>query len=125
MKKNLIIVYTAFLLACAFFAQGQKVVADKIIAQVGDRIILKSDIDNAIADYKRQDMESQLPPNPECSFLQGQYEIPLPLLLAFLHPQPGRYRKRIQLKKKALIKISLFQFSHQHPHGMQCSCKRI
>ena len=47
-------------------------VADKIIAQIGDKIILKSDIDNAIADYKRQGMEEQLPPNPECAFLQGQ-----------------------------------------------------
>lgn len=73
MKKNLVIVCAAFMaLPSLLFAQGQKVVADKIIAQVGDRIILKSDIDNAIADYKRQDMESQLPPNPECSFLQGQ-----------------------------------------------------
>lgn len=53
-------------------AQTQKVVADKIIAQVGDKIILKSDIDNAIADYARQGMESQLPPNPTCAFLQGQ-----------------------------------------------------
>ncbi len=73
MKKYLALVVIA---ACAtpgvLMAQGQKVVADKIIAQVGDRIILKSDIDNAIADYKRQDMESQLPPNPECAFLQGQ-----------------------------------------------------
>ena len=47
--------------------------ADKIIAQVGDRIILKSDIDNAIADYKRQDMESQLPPNPGALFTGSAY----------------------------------------------------
>jgi len=54
------------------FAQEQKVVADKIIAQVGNRIILKSDIDNAIIDTKRQDPDAQLPPNAECLFLQGQ-----------------------------------------------------
>lgn len=54
------------------FAQTQKVVADKIIAKVGDKIILKSDIDNAIADYKRQGQGVQLPPNPECAFLEGQ-----------------------------------------------------
>jgi len=53
-------------------AQSQKVVADKIIAQVGDKIILQSDIVNAIADYKRQGQEAQLPPNPECAFLEGQ-----------------------------------------------------
>ncbi|MGI8950095.1 MAG: peptidylprolyl isomerase [Chitinophagaceae bacterium] len=53
-------------------AQTQKIVADKIIAQVGDKIILKSDIDNAIADYKRAGQDAQLPPNPECAFLEGQ-----------------------------------------------------
>ncbi len=51
-------------------AQIQKVVADKIIAQVGDKIILRSDIMNALSDYRRQGQE--LPPNPECAFLQGQ-----------------------------------------------------
>ncbi len=34
--------------------------------------ILKSDIDNAIVDTKRQDPEAQLPPNIQCLFLQGQ-----------------------------------------------------
>ncbi|TKK72081.1 peptidylprolyl isomerase [Ilyomonas limi] len=56
----------------AAHAQQQKVVADKIIAQVGDKIILQSDITNAIADYKRQGQDAQLPPNPECAFLEGQ-----------------------------------------------------
>ena len=54
------------------YSQQQRVIADKIIAQVGDKIILQSDITNAIADYKRQGQEAQLPPNPECSFLEGQ-----------------------------------------------------
>ena len=53
-------------------AQSQKIVADKIIAKVGDKIILKSDIDNAISDYKRQGQDAQLPPNPDCAFLEGQ-----------------------------------------------------
>ena len=61
---------TAFSLTS--FAQTKKVVADKIIGQVGDKIILKSDISNAIADYKRQGAEAQMPPNPECAFLEGQ-----------------------------------------------------
>lgn len=53
--------------------QVKKVIADKIIAQVGDKIVLKSDIVNAIADYKRQGgPDGQLPPNPECAFLEGQ-----------------------------------------------------
>lgn len=50
----------------------KKVLADKIVAQVGDKIILYSDIVNAISDYKRQGQEAQLPPNPECAFLEGQ-----------------------------------------------------
>src|ERR1700748_2534451 len=54
------------------YAQTQRIVADQIIAKVGDKIILKSDIDNAIADYKRQGQGVQLPPNPECAFLEGQ-----------------------------------------------------
>lgn len=54
------------------YAQTQRIVADQIIAKVGDKIILKSDIDNAIEDYKRQGQDMQLPPNPECAFLEGQ-----------------------------------------------------
>lgn len=50
------------------WAQPKKVVADKIIGVVGDRIILKSDIDNQIADARRQDIE--LPPNAECFLVQ-------------------------------------------------------
>jgi peptidyl-prolyl cis-trans isomerase SurA len=56
----------------SIFAQQQKIVADKIIAEIGDKIILKSDIDNAIADYKHNGQEAQLPPNAECAFLEGQ-----------------------------------------------------
>ncbi|MFP5041574.1 peptidylprolyl isomerase [Parasediminibacterium sp. JCM 36343] len=64
---------TIILLAClGANAQVKKVLADKIVAQVGDKIILRSDITNAIADYKRQGQEAQLPANPECAFLEGQ-----------------------------------------------------
>lgn len=56
--------------------QSQKVVADKIIAQVGDKIILHSDIYNAIEDYKRQAEATggkvPVPPNAECQFMEGQ-----------------------------------------------------
>jgi peptidyl-prolyl cis-trans isomerase SurA len=73
MKKLLSILLLAACTApCLSFAQTQKVVADKIIAQVGNKIILKSDIDNAITDTKRQDPDAQLPPNADCLFLQGQ-----------------------------------------------------
>ena len=49
-------------------AQPRKVIADKIVGVVGDRMILKSDIDNQIADAKRQ--EVPLPPNAECFLIQ-------------------------------------------------------
>lgn len=64
--------FIAMVLAASTFAQQQKVVADKIVAKVGDKIILHSDIYNAIADYKRQGAENQLPPNPECMMLESQ-----------------------------------------------------
>jgi peptidyl-prolyl cis-trans isomerase SurA len=70
MRKNFLLLLAVF--AFAKSTSAQKMIADKIIAQIGDKIILKSDIDNAIADYKRQGMDDQLPPNPECAFLQGQ-----------------------------------------------------
>lgn len=67
MKKSLFIL---FILAIThtLFAQTKKVIADKIIATVGDKIILKSDIDNSIHDMQRQGM--QIPPNAGCLLLQ-------------------------------------------------------
>jgi peptidyl-prolyl cis-trans isomerase SurA len=52
------------------FAQQHKVVADKIVGIVGDKIILKSDITNAMVDMQRQGM--QLPPNAECFIMEQQ-----------------------------------------------------
>src|SRR5688572_7641008 len=68
MKKFLLAVLS-FLLVNASFAQ-RKVVADKIVGIVGDRVILRSDINNAIADMQRQG--GQLPPNPECALMEQQ-----------------------------------------------------
>ncbi|MFY7879665.1 MAG: peptidylprolyl isomerase [Lacibacter sp.] len=56
------------LLAATATAQPKKIVADKIVAVIGDRYILKSDIDNQIADAKRQEVE--LPPNAPCIVMQ-------------------------------------------------------
>ena len=54
-------------------AQSKKVVADKIVGQVGDKIILQSDILNTIADIKRQaqGQENAVIPS-ECQILEGQ-----------------------------------------------------
>lgn len=73
--KYLFSVAVAFL-ACgtiAVSAQGKKVVADKIVGQVGDRIILRSDIQNAMADMKRQaqGQENVILPT-ECQLMEGQ-----------------------------------------------------
>ena len=71
MKKNILSI-SLLSLCLAATAQTKKVTADKIVGQVGDKIVLLSDINNAIADYKRQGQEAQLPPNAECAFLEGQ-----------------------------------------------------
>jgi peptidyl-prolyl cis-trans isomerase SurA len=70
--KKILLLAALFITCQSLFAQPQtkKVVADKIIAQVGDKIILHSDIFNALEDYKRQNQE--LPPNAQCAFLEGQ-----------------------------------------------------
>lgn len=72
MKRIILFLFSLFTIHSLLFAQPVKVVADKIIAKVGDKIILRSEIMNAILDYKRQGQEAQLPTNPECAFLEGQ-----------------------------------------------------
>ncbi|HKC36368.1 MAG TPA: peptidylprolyl isomerase [Chitinophagaceae bacterium] len=59
-----------FLIAATFAAQGQsaKVVADKILAIVGDRIILYSDIQNTIADAARNG--NPIPDNAQCVLME-------------------------------------------------------
>jgi peptidyl-prolyl cis-trans isomerase SurA len=67
MKKSLFLFAGILIVASTFAQQAKKIVADKIIAVVGDRIILKSDITNSIADMARQGQN--LPENAECSVL--------------------------------------------------------
>ncbi len=75
LMKQLIII--SALLAAGIFsnlqAQSKKVIADKIVGQVGDKIILRSDILNAIADLKRQvqGQENAIIPS-ECQVLESQ-----------------------------------------------------
>lgn len=49
-------------------AQSARVLADKIVGIVGDKIILRSEIANYIDDMKRQDRP--VPPNAECYLLE-------------------------------------------------------
>lgn len=67
-KRLCILLIANCLLLTASIAQPKKVVADKIIAVVGDKIILKSDIDNSIQDLERQEMA--VPPNARCLTLE-------------------------------------------------------
>src|SRR5687768_9537210 len=61
---------TAFLslVFVSLFAQTKKVLADKIIATVGDKIVLRSEIENSIADMQRQNIE--IPANAKCLILE-------------------------------------------------------
>jgi peptidyl-prolyl cis-trans isomerase SurA len=68
MLKNILIGFFILLLTAAGKAQPQKVVADKVMAVVGDRPILYSDIINSILDAQRQGAE--VPENAECMLLE-------------------------------------------------------
>ncbi|MBA3674522.1 MAG: peptidylprolyl isomerase, partial [Chitinophagaceae bacterium] len=59
MKKFYLTAFFSLVILCVF-AQ-KKVLADKIIATVGDKVVLKSEIENSILDMQRQNIE--LPPN--------------------------------------------------------------
>lgn len=63
-----ILFFFVLIAAVSAQAQPQKVVADKIVAIVGDRIILQSDIKNAVADMSRQG--ATVPDNAECLVLE-------------------------------------------------------
>lgn len=67
-KKVCLFLVANCVLFVAAFAQPKKMVADKIIAVVGDKIVLKSDIDNSIQDMERQGME--VPANARCLTLE-------------------------------------------------------
>jgi len=75
-KINVMKKYLLFLIAASGFvsastaqnSQPKKIVADKIVAVVGDKVILKSDIDNSLVDMERQKIE--IPVNGRCLLLE-------------------------------------------------------
>ena len=67
MKKSLLTICFV-VAACTLFAQVKKVVADQIIATVGDKIVLKSEIENSISDMQRQGID--VPANGKCLLLE-------------------------------------------------------
>ena len=69
MIKNKIALFSfSLLLTAVAYAQPQKVIADKIVAVVGNKIILKSDIDNTILDMQRQGID--VPEDARCLSLE-------------------------------------------------------
>ncbi|HEX8676439.1 MAG TPA: peptidylprolyl isomerase [Segetibacter sp.] len=68
MKISLSLFVFLMCISATLSAQPKKVIADKIVAQVGDKIILRSDIYNSIQDAQRQG--TPLPPNPECMLVE-------------------------------------------------------
>jgi peptidyl-prolyl cis-trans isomerase SurA len=70
MKNRFFLFALSFIVAAVSYAQPKKVIADKIVGQVGDKIILRSDIVNAVADMKRSGQP--LPENAECALVEAQ-----------------------------------------------------
>jgi len=74
-KKGLTLAAMALSLAGITKAQqttSNKVVADKIIAQVGDDIVLQSDIQEGVNQYKSNPEFTNLPPDLDCHILKTQ-----------------------------------------------------
>jgi peptidyl-prolyl cis-trans isomerase SurA len=70
--KKLIITSLAIAVSLVSFSQ-RKVTADKIVGIVGDKVILQSDINNAISDLQRQGQE--LPPDANCYIMDQQLSL--------------------------------------------------
>jgi peptidyl-prolyl cis-trans isomerase SurA len=70
--KKLIITSLAIVISLVSFSQ-RKVTADKIVGIVGDKVILQSDVNNAISDLQRQGQE--LPPDANCYIMDQQLSL--------------------------------------------------
>jgi peptidyl-prolyl cis-trans isomerase SurA len=68
MKKRILLLSSFTLLCIASFAQPNKISADKIIGVIGNKIILKSDVEDRILDIQRQG--GAVPENAKCFLLQ-------------------------------------------------------
>lgn len=69
MFRKPVLIFLGMLIAGAAISQ-HKVVADKIIGIVGDKVILRSDVINAISDIQRQG--GDIPPDADCYILEQQ-----------------------------------------------------
>ncbi|UYQ92711.1 peptidylprolyl isomerase [Chitinophaga horti] len=69
MKKLLILSAATLCLASAASAQTRYIV-DKIVAKVGDKIILRSEVESGLVDFQKQALDQPLPANASCSVLE-------------------------------------------------------
>ena len=76
-------------LSISSIAQTKKVLADKIVCTVGDKFILKSDVENALLDLKRQ--------------AQGQENVTLPTLCQVVEQQMIRKALVLQAEKDSIL----------------------
>lgn len=67
-KQGFLLCCLVFMLSSISLAQPKPVLADKIVGVVGNKIVLKSDIDNSMLDMQRQGME--IPANGQCMVLE-------------------------------------------------------
>ena len=67
-KNKIAFLSLSILIVTVAYSQPKKVIADKIIAVVGNKIILKSDIDNTIMDMQRQGID--VPADARCMSLE-------------------------------------------------------
>ncbi len=68
MKKIIVLSLSVLAIHLSLFAQPKKVIADKIVAQVGDKIILRSDIYNSLSDAVRNGITTET----ECSIIERE-----------------------------------------------------
>ena len=68
MKKRILLLSSLVFFCMIAFAQTNKVNADKIIGVVGNKIVLKSDVEDRLLDMQRQGAE--IPANGKCFVLQ-------------------------------------------------------
>ncbi|MDE1191217.1 MAG: peptidylprolyl isomerase [Arachidicoccus sp.] len=72
MKKYILKIFLVLFTVPVFAQEQNKVVVNKIIAQIGDEIILKSDIDNDLLQMKYQAGNQALPANIDCESIKQQ-----------------------------------------------------
>lgn len=91
-------------------AQPAKVVADKVLAVVGDRIIPLSDVRNAMADAARQGQE--LPENAECMIMEQAFVSKIMMLQAEKDSLPVT-EEEIEANLDNRIRSAINQFGSQ------------